>query len=227
MVTLIPALLEEVMATVSPSECILCNYPDPKLFSETGDRRYFNCDCCDLVFLDPNQRPSTEQERAEYAFHNNDPDDPRYRQHLAKLTKPLIEGLCQETTGLDFGCGPGPAISTMMEEQGYSVQNYDPYFVQDEGLLRTKYDFIFSTEAAEHFYDPSATFGLLASMLKPGGRLGVMTQFRPKDGAFRDWYYIKQPSHVAFYNEQSLSWLAQFHGWTIREMNNPIVIFEN
>ncbi|MDA9008705.1 class I SAM-dependent methyltransferase [Alphaproteobacteria bacterium] len=215
------------MTTAFPNDCILCRHPDPKLFCEVSNRRYFNCDRCDLVFLDPRKQPNVEDERAEYAFHNNDSGDPRYRQHLAKLTEPLVKGLSHKAKGLDFGCGPGPAISVMLKELGYSVMNYDPYFAPNESLLKTKYDFISCTEVAEHFYDPHGTFTLLAALLKPGGRLGLMTQFRPKDHPFVDWYYTKEHSHVTFYNDRSFSWLAESHGWTIREMNNPLVIFEN
>ena len=215
------------MNFTSKTSCILCGHEETHDFCVVSHRRYFHCGHCDLVFLNPDQRPSPEQEHAEYEQHNNDPEDLRYRRHLSKLTRPLVQDLPRHASGLDFGCGPGPTVSVMLEEQGFLVKNYDPYFVPDEAPLNCTYDFIACTEVAEHFFDPSTTFKLLASLLKPGGRLGLMTQFRPQDLAFADWYYIKERSHVTFYSEGSFSWLAQSLGWTIREMYSPIVIFVN
>ena len=35
--------------------------------------------------------------------------------------------------GLDFGCGPGPALTLLMEEAGFAKMNlYDPFYFADE-----------------------------------------------------------------------------------------------
>ena len=215
------------MSDEVPKNCILCLTDGPQPFSEVRGRCYYHCSNCDLVFLSPDQRPTATEEVAEYSLHNNDPEDLGYRKHLSKLTGPLVEGLAQNALGLDFGCGPGPTISKMLGEQGYKVADYDPYFADDSSVLDQTYDFISCTEAAEHFYNPAKTFDDLAKLLKPGGRLGLMTQFRPPNSSFADWYYIKERSHVTFYNERSFSWLAGEQGWSIRVLKHPIVIFEN
>ena len=209
-----------------PKACILCCYEDPSPFVSVKGRDYFHCEVCDLVFLHPSQRPNQEEELKEYQQHNNDPCDPGYRRHLRKLTDPLLDGLPVSVKGLDFGAGPGPAISAMLGEQGFEVANYDPYFSPDKGVLLKRYDFICCSEVAEHFYQPAEAFDLIGSLLAWGGRLGVMTQFRPKEIEFADWYYIKQSSHVTFYNETTFCWLAETQGWSIKHLKDPIVIFE-
>ena len=56
-------------------------------------------------------------------------------------------------TGLDFGCGHGPASSRHAPQaDGFSnVSLYDPFFFPDTEALTRTYDFITCTETAEHF----------------------------------------------------------------------------
>ena len=56
--------------------------------------------------------------------------------------------------GLDFGCGPGPALANMMQSDGYEMEIYDPFFFPNKDALSKKYDFITCTETAEHFFNP-------------------------------------------------------------------------
>ena len=174
---------------------------------------YRICPTCEAVFLLPHLLPDPDEERERYLLHENDPDDPGYRDFLSRLAKPLLERLPPGQEGLDYGCGPGPALARMLEEAGHRVRLYDPFFYPDRSVLDRTYDFISCTETAEHFHDPAGEFARLDRLLNPGGWLGVMTTFRPDDRDFPSWYYRRDPTHVVFYREATFRRLAERFDW--------------
>lgn len=210
-----------------PDVCPLCQERTTAAFAVVDNRRYHRCRHCDLTFLDPSQRPSAAAERAEYDLHQNDPDDPRYRRHLAKLTEPLLRGVPPGAEGLDFGSGPGPTIAVMLGEQGFRVRNYDPFFAPDRAVLERRYDFITCTETAEHFHEPAREFALFQRLLRPGGRLGVMTTMLTDAIDFQKWWYRREISHVSFYGSQTFDWLGRHHGWSTTILLPSVVIFRS
>lgn len=117
--------------------------------------------------------------------------------------------------GLDFGCGPGPALAVMLEEQGMEVARYDPAFFPDDSVFGQQWDFITCTEVIEHLRDPLGVFHQLDAMLRQGGVLGVMTCFQTDDSRFANWHYRRDPTHIVFYREQTLHWLADHLAWSL------------
>ena len=206
--------------------CPLCGTEDALTpFAEALGRRYLRCAHCRVTILDPAQLPTPEAERAEYGLHHNDPDNPGYRRFLAQMTAPLLERIAPGAEGLDFGCGPGPAIAAMLGERGFPVRNYDPFFHADAGALDRRYDFITCTEVAEHFHNPGAAFERLDGLLRPGGWLGLMTGVLHDDGAFATWSYIRELSHVAFYRPETLAWIAGRFDWTLESVGRTVALF--
>lgn len=139
--------------------------------------------------------------------------DAGYRRFLSRVADPLLTRLQPRSAGLDYGCGPGPALAAMLEEAGHAVTLYDPFYAPDMAVLERQYDFVTCTEVAEHFHDPAAEFGRLDTLLRPGGWLAVMTCFHTDDARFEGWQYRKDPTHVVFYREETMRWLAGRHGW--------------
>lgn len=177
-------------------------------------RDYWRCGNCKLRFLDPGQRPGREEELAHYRHHDNDSDDPGYRRFLSKVAEPLLERLDPGLQGLDYGCGPGPALAMMLREAGHAVAVYDPFFRPDPAALKKTYDFITCTEVAEHFHDPAGEFDCLGALLRPGGWLAVMTCFQEDDAAFAQWHYRRDPTHVVFYRAETFRKIAGLRGWS-------------
>lgn len=194
------------------SICVLCGALSELFFQDKG-RAYFRCPVCALRFLDPSLHPTPESERAEYLLHENDVHDPRYRKFLSKLADPLMSQLAPGATGLDFGCGPGPALATLMEEHGHPMAIYDPFFAPDPAPLTVIHDFITCSEVAEHFHTPRATFDTLRALVRPGGWLAVMTCFQTDDAKFANWQYRHDPTHVVFYRDVTFEFLAASWGW--------------
>lgn len=179
-----------------------------------------------MTFLDPAQRPSPEEERAEYALHRNDPDDPRYRAFLRQALDPLLPRLRPGARGLDFGCGPGPTLSAMLSQAGHPTADYDPIFRPDPGALQKVYDFITCTEVVEHLHRPGEVFAQLNTMLRPGGFLSIMTERLIPARDFAGWRYRLQPTHVVFYSDLTMNWIGRRYGWRSRLHSPLVVLFE-
>ncbi len=188
--------------------------------------QYFRCPACAVRFLDPSQHPTRDAEQAHYLLHENRVDDPRYRQFLSKLANPLLERLAPAAQGLDFGCGPGPALAAMLEEHGHSVALYDPFFAPDPAPLAARYDFVTCSEVVEHFHNPSESFALLRGLVRDGGWLAVMTCFQTDDARFSNWQYRLDPTHVVFYREETFRFLAQSWGWHCEVPVKDVVLMQ-
>src|SRR5665648_225714 len=102
--------------------CIVCGGAfSAGLFINVEGYSYWRCSVCRATFLDPAQRLSAEEEHARYRHHQNDPADKKYRRFLSKLADPLLQRLSPQAKGLDYGCGPGPALASMLGEAGHRV----------------------------------------------------------------------------------------------------------
>ncbi|KJF80290.1 class I SAM-dependent methyltransferase [Photobacterium angustum] len=205
--------------------CPLCHSEQHGVFVEDKNRCYFRCQQCALIFADPEAQLSPEQEKAVYDQHQNNPDDMGYRQFLGRLATPLVERLpAGPLDGLDFGSGPGPTLSIMLEEMGYNMAIYDPYFAPDPSVLTRQYDFVTCTEAIEHFNQPAKEWGLLLSMIKPGGWLGLMTKLATDAEAFTRWHYKNDPTHVSFFSRDTFRFLAQRDGLEVEFVGNDVIL---
>lgn len=189
---------------------------------------YFLCRQCDLRFLDSKFRLDPEEEKARYLQHNNDVSDVRYQEFLKPLFNLVLPHLGKKAQGLDYGAGTGPALAKMFESQGFPMALYDPFFWMDESVLRRSYDFIVCSEVAEHFYNPSIEFERIKSLLIPGGVLGLMTSLYISEIDFQTWYYRKDPTHVVFYSEKTLGWIAEkFKLQLVSVQSDRLILFKS
>jgi SAM-dependent methyltransferase len=194
--------------------CPVCRAEATYFFGAFDGRDYLRCVHCEATFLHASQRLDLSQEYECYLQHQNDPADHRYRRFLAKLAEPLLKRLQPGLNGLDYGCGPGPALALMLHEAGHDMATYDPFFCPDSAPLKRTYDFITCTEVAEHFHRPACEFDRFDEMLRPGGWLALMTCFQTEDSRFGTWHYRKDPTHVVFYRETTLRMIARQRAWT-------------
>ncbi|MFV8824433.1 class I SAM-dependent methyltransferase [Thauera sp. WH-2] len=213
-------------AAPSCPACPVCLDPAPRPFITVGGRDYWRCEICEATFLVPAQRPAQADERAEYLLHANDLQDIGYRRFLFRLAEPLLVRLPPACDGLDYGCGPGPALATMLREAGHRVALYDPFFAPDAAVLMRRYDFITCTEVAEHFHDPATEFSRFDRMLHPGGWLALMTCFQTDDARFANWHYRRDPTHVVFYREATFRHIARLLGWQCEIPCKDVVLMQ-
>jgi SAM-dependent methyltransferase len=190
------------------SHCPLCGFAGGEFYASDRKRDYLSCLRCQLVFVPPCHYLSAEQERAEYDLHDNNVEDPSYRRFLSRLAQPLVSRLPPGASGLDFGCGPGPALAAMLTEQGLRVALYDIFYAPDPEVLQHSYDFVCATEVVEHLHSPGEELARLWQMIKPGGWLGIMTKLVLSPQAFAQWHYKNDPTHVCFFSEATWRWWA-------------------
>ncbi len=197
------------------AHCPVCEWVPPQFFREVEHRRYWRCPYCHATYLDRAQLPDGATELDCYRYHRNDPDDPRYRRFLLPAFYALVDRLGGGALeGLDYGSGNGSAMAAMLEEVGYRVTLYDPYFRPDAAALERQYDFITCTEVVEHFHEPGREFDRLNRLLKPGGWLVVLTTFLTEDAWFAQWHYRRDPTHVIFYKPPTFRCIAAMRRWT-------------
>jgi len=192
--------------------CPLCGNGDSVSFFVDKFRGYRRCSGCELVFVPRRYWLDTIAEKAAYDLHENSAEDPGYRRFLSRLSTPLLEKLETGQTGLDFGCGPGPALPALLSEHGLRVDLYDPLYYNEPAVFSKPYDFICATEVVEHLRDPGKEFSSLFRMLKPGGWLGIMTKLVIDQEAFSQWHYIRDLTHICFYSRSTFTTIARrFH----------------
>jgi len=207
--------------------CPLCQSKKHSLFHKDQNREYFRCSACSYVFVPTQYHLSESEEKLRYDTHNNDSQDPRYREFLSQLTLPLEDLIPDQSVGLDFGSGPGPTLSLMLEEKGHQVDLYDKYYAKDESVFDKEFDFITLTEVIEHLSDPIFELERLTSVLKPGGCIAIMTQTMTKEIDFSKWYYKNDPSHIGFYNQKSLIFLANHLRLKVNFHSDRVIFFIN
>jgi SAM-dependent methyltransferase len=190
------------------THCPLCAGPEISAYFQDKRRPYLSCGDCSLVFVPPQAYLCRADERAEYDLHQNDIHDPGYRNFLSRLVRPLVERIPAGARGLDFGCGPGPALAHMLRDAGYEVLLYDSFYVPDRSVLQGGYDFICATEVVEHLHQPGKELSQLWSLLPPGGLLAVMTKLVRDPVAFASWHYKNDPTHVCFFSANTWRWWA-------------------
>ena len=209
-------------------QCPLClSTQTSLLFTSTQknlERDYLHCDTCDLIFVPPKFHLDADAARQRYLTHDNDPDDPDYRRFLSRLWDELRPHLPQGSRGLDYGAGPGPALAAMIQEDGFSAALYDPIFHPDETVLANTYDFITCTETVEHFATPRADFLRLNELLAPGAYLAIMTDILEDKSTFPDWYYHRDPTHVAFYSPNTFQWIAAWLDLTLEHPRPRVIL---
>ena len=206
--------------------CPLCKTSNSSKFYKEKFREYLRCLSCDFVFVPKMYHLSDAEEKSRYDTHNNDPNDHRYRHFLSQLLVPLLERIQQKSNGLDFGSGPGPTLSLMLEECGHSMDLYDKFYANDISVFEKKYDFITATEVVEHLSEPMAEISRLIKMLNNQGHLAVMTQILTPQIAFSSWYYKNDPSHIGFFTKKSLSFLASYLNIEVYFISERVVFFQ-
>ncbi len=210
----------------SHGQCPLCMTRGASLFHSDRKREYYRCAACALVFVPRAWHLPPGEEKRRYDHHRNDPADPAYRRFLARLVDPLAARLRPGMRGIDFGCGPGPAVSRMMGEQGFPMADYDIFYAPHAALLEQRYDFLTCTEAVEHFAAPRREWTRFMSLVKEGGWLGIMTQMLTRGVDFGSWYYKNDDTHVCFYSRETFRFLARRHGLAPTFIGDSVILLQ-
>ena len=208
----------------SAPQCPLCWGRNSAAYSRDKFREYLLCEDCSLVFVPVQFHLTEQQEKAVYDLHRNDPQDPGYRNFLSRLFAPLCERLPPQASGLDFGCGPGPTLSLMFQEAGFSVEIYDKFYADNPQLLQQGYTFITASEVVEHLRRPRQELEQLYRLLNDSGILGIMTKLVTSREAFAGWHYKNDRSHICFFSRKTFAWLGDHWGAEIEIVGQDVIL---
>ncbi len=197
-----------------------------EFLTDYQNRIYYKCNNCSSIFLSSDCRLDEGDEKARYLQHNNDINDERYRNFVSPITNYIFKKYTRNSLGLDFGSGTGPVISCILSENGYNINQYDPYFYPDNTVLSKNYDYIVCCEVIEHFYNPKHEFTKLYDSIKINGEIICKTDLFNKYTDFNKWHYKNDPTHVFFYSDKTFSWIKNYFGFTRIDIEDRLIVLE-
>ncbi len=204
--------------------CPLCKSAAIEPYHKDAVRSYLRCTSCQLISVPSRYWLSLDEERATYDLHENDPNDQGYRRFLSRVADPILERIEPNSDGIDFGCGPGPTLSLMLEEQGHTMSLYDIYYHPNREVLAKSYDFMTATEVIEHLYAPNTVWQQWLNLVKPGGWIGLMTKMVIDIEAFAKWHYKNDPTHVVFFSRKTFQFLAERDQLELEFIGNDVIL---
>lgn len=192
-------------------KCILCDTFSPHYFSDAKERTYYSCPQCGLVFLGHTHYLSESEEIERYKLHTHDSFDQGHINFLKPALLCAYEALVDKKTCslLDFGCGPFSQLKVMNTKRHIRIDEFDLNFKNDQKVFSNKYDLIVLTEVIEHLKNPLQVFNQLKVMLNPSSAILVQTSLWHEDIDFKNWHYIRDPTHIAFYSHKSFEYLCK------------------
>lgn len=205
-------------------ECPLCESDQISTFQADP---FLRCDECTLIFKDPVTRLTMNEEKKRYQTHQNSMENEGY----VKFLRPVVDQVLKHMPGrariLDYGCGPGPVLAELLQNEDFKMFRYDPFFYPHGLENLPRLDAVTCTEAAEHFFFPYKEFETMFSLMKPEGSLFLMTDIYRENTDITDWYYTKDPTHVCFYAESTLQWIAEKYNRTYSEAGPRICVMKS
>lgn len=210
--------------------CIICQSMSVPIEDAHLKKTFFHCPNCQAIFLDPQYYLDAQTEMSKYKLHNNSIENVGY----VKMFEEFIDFFWQHLPAtealktLEFGCGPGPVLATLLERKGLDVCKYDPFFYPEPIGLGQKFSLITSTEVFEHLQKPMDVLANLVGHLKDDGILAVMTHFHYNNiERFLQWWYRRDPTHIVFYNPTTFAYMAKKLGLKILgDDNKRIIVFK-
>jgi len=211
-------------------QCPLCGMTDElTAFKDSWMQLFHYCPGCDTVWKDPSLFLNPENEKARYEQHNNTMENTGYVVYLTDFMEKAVLPFVSPGGGplLDFGCGPGPVLSCLLERSGFRTHQYDPFYADDADWLKHTYQGVFAVEVMEHVSSPLGVLSQIHSRLMKGGFLMIRTELKPASAEkFRKWWYKDDPTHVMFYSLKSWQCLCRRTGFSVRKTldGNKIIL---
>ena len=114
--------------------------------------------------------------------------------------KKYVNGRC-----LDYGCGKIHLLSDILNKNGYESSYYDLYYYNI--LIEGNFDTIILIEVFEHILDIYDLMLYLKSLLKPNGKIIIMT--KKKEYPLEKFWYLRDITHVSFVDDKTMLELAK------------------
>ncbi len=212
----------------------------------------FQCNLCGLVYLNPRPEVSEFERIYPLNYHAFDFSEEDFgivykiRSRLeAKRLLNWCKGLEDDSRIIDLGCGDGFHLSLLAEYgnknwklEGVDIDKRAIKMAQDKGLNvhlgsiretdlpKDNYDLAIMVQTIEHVADPPKALKAAKDILKPGGRLIVVTDntesFDFKLFKKSHWGGYHFPRHWNLFNKRSLTKLAEKTGFEVEKITTQV-----
>lgn len=187
--------------------CKICNNDTVETTDPKTKKIYHKCLSCDYIFLDEIFYVDEAHEKKHYDKHHNSFESLGYVKMFEDLIDEFVPPNIKNT--LDFGCGRGLVLPTLLEKNAIVCDRYDPFYFPQKVYEGKEYDLIISTEVFEHLQNPLEVFKELLLHLKDDGYVLLMSAFHPaNDEEFFKWWYIRDITHIGFFNLKTFEYIA-------------------
>jgi len=210
--------------------CKLCQSGTTSITDIKTKKIYYKCPKCRYISLDEAFYVDKEREKKHYDKHHNTFESLGYVKMFEELIEEFVLPYKKDIEkALDFGCGEGEVLPILLERSGIECDRYDLFYFPKKIYEGKKYDMIVSTEVFEHLSSPLEVLKKLIGHIEKDGYLLLMSAFHPDDDKeFLKWWYIRDVTHIGFFNIKTFEYIAQTLGVTIIKHNfKNIVLFQN
>lgn len=190
----------------------------------------WHCQCCDLIFKDPQFFLNLSEQKSRYDNHHNSIEDQGYVNTFMPVLQAVTDLFAdvnqkEQLRFLDWGSGPEPVLAQLFKQRFLlDIEIYDPVYAVTE-LGPKKYDLITCTEVVEHMTDPLRDFKKIDEHLKSGAYFIGLTNFYPRQD-FRKWWYVRDLTHVIFFSEKTFNYLASCFLWQTVKLQSPLFVLK-
>ena len=196
--------------------CKICNSQTTRWNDAPSHQFYHHCQNCEALFLDEQFHLTISDEKKCYDNHRNSLENEGYVQMFESFLDFFWEAIKPNSLALEFGSGPTPVLTVLLEKRGVRVHGYDKVYQPELTYQNHCYDFITSTEVFEHLSDPKAVLLHVQEYLKPKGIVALMTLFHTNDEQqFVQWWYKRDKTHITFFTLKTITVLADTCGFDV------------
>lgn len=225
---------------------------DFEYLTSADDFVAMRCDSCDLVYLNP--RPAISEFETIYpttyhAFDFSEKDFGLVHKIRSWLEAKRLLSWCRvlpdDARIVDVGCGDGFHLKLLREHgnKGWRLEGIDIDHraaemaerlgievhlgtVETLELEENGYDFAFMVQTIEHVAQPEKVLSAILKILKPGGKLTIVTDNTDSIdfGLFKNGYWggYHFPRHWNLFNGRSLRTLTEKCGFSVAEMTTQV-----
>ncbi len=193
--------------------CKICTFDTIPWHNSALNTLYHFCPHCECISLDTSLYLPPHLEKKIYDHHHNSLENEGYVRMFEAFLDFFWEEMSCRKTALDFGSGPTPVLSVLLQRRGLDVEGYDKFYQPNDTFKEHSYDLITSTEVFEHLQDPLNTLSFLTERLNEGGIIALMTLFHPQESsAFFMWWYRRDKTHITFFTPKTIQIMAKMCG---------------
>jgi len=201
--------------------CNLCGCESMALVCKDKRRSFWLCNDCALISVPPQHWLSVDDEKKRYDLHDNGISNNGYVKFLSQIVDVLIPVSRPEMRVLDFGCGENAVLCQLINDTGIDCRGYDPLYQRPLPDVNNTYDVIILCEVIEHLRDINTELKLIGTLLRGGGIVILRTQPYSTPSSFPSWWYAQDPTHISFFNHQSLSKAAAIIRRQLKSTHHP------